>query len=147
MTVYELPQPYDELEHTADVGVRVRGATAEETLARLVLAFTSLVLGDEEPLPSSAAPLLIEIDPADRVGMAVDVLRELLFHFDAHQLLPKRAEVHRFDETTGTAITIGLGRHDPDTHLEAVELKAITWHDAVFEERNGEWIAEIIFDI
>ena len=36
------PQPYEDLGHTADVGVRVRGATAEEALARHVLAFAAL---------------------------------------------------------------------------------------------------------
>jgi SHS2 domain-containing protein len=35
---YALPQPFEDLGHTADVGLRVRGASAGEALARLALA-------------------------------------------------------------------------------------------------------------
>jgi hypothetical protein len=39
---YTLPQPYQQLDHTADVGVVVHGDSPLEALARLVLAYASL---------------------------------------------------------------------------------------------------------
>jgi SHS2 domain-containing protein len=150
MTVYRRPQPYEELDHTADIGVRVEGASAEEALARLVLAFSAVVLGGGEV----AAERSIEVRAAagEPLGMAVDVLRELLFEFDAHELVPASCEVKSFDERRGALLVVEVGAYDPDRHLEAIELKAITWHDAVFERRDsgrpeGGWVAQIIFDV
>src|SRR6185369_166244 len=40
-----LPQPFEDLGHVADVGVAVAGRTAEEALARLVLAYAALLTG------------------------------------------------------------------------------------------------------
>jgi SHS2 domain-containing protein len=42
-----LPQPWEEVPHTADLGIAARGATPEEALARLVLALGALLRSEE----------------------------------------------------------------------------------------------------
>ncbi len=152
-TRYTLPVPFEELDHTGDAGVRVRGRTAEEALARLVLAFADLVtLG----VPAqSVSTRTIEVEPADRAAQAVDVLRELLFQLESHRLVPQACRVERFEPETGARVVVELGRYEPDLHGEGLVLKAVTWHEARFEHdesaagesRAEPWWAQIVFDV
>jgi SHS2 domain-containing protein len=141
---YSLPQPFRDLEHTADVGVAVEGASPEEALARLVLAFASLLTGGEP------VELLREERVAaaggDRAAVAVALLRELLFRFATERLLPGACEVVRLDPGAAE-VAVVFGRHDPERHSEGLDLKAVTWHAARFEEADGVWRAQVVFDI
>jgi len=142
---YALPQPYEDLGHTADVGVRVRGASAEEALARLALALGTLLAGGgtapterEERLSVTGGPGL--------AGTAVALLRELLFRFATERLIPAEVEVHRAD-ANGAETTVGFARYDPERHAEGVDVKAVTWHAARLEPEGGGWVAQAVLDI
>lgn len=139
-----LPQPFEELSHTADAAVRVRGATAEETLARLVCVFGRLLGGTDALTPTEEARL--EVEGGDPVLAMVDVLRELLFRFDAHGRLPASAEVLRLDPER-VVVRVGLAPFDPDRHTEGLPLKAVTLHHARFERTPRGWVAEVVFDV
>jgi SHS2 domain-containing protein len=139
------PQPYEEIDHTGDVGVVVRGATAEEALARLVLAFTEIVTGGGSI--EATGEHRIEVEPSDRATMAIDVLRECLYELDISRMVAVACDVRRFDPATGGEVVLDVGLYDPEALTEGVELKAVTFHAARFEEDNGGWIAQIVFDI
>lgn len=140
-----LPQPFEDLGHTADVGVRVRGRTAEEALARLCLALGALLAGggavgqeDEERIAVAGGPGLS--------GAAVALLRELLFRFATRRAIPAAVEVLRLDEGGAEAL-VRSGRYDPERHGEGEDVKAVTWHRARLEREGGEWVGEVIFDV
>jgi SHS2 domain-containing protein len=141
-----LPQPFEDLDHTADVGVRVRGATPEEALGRLALALGALLAGGapapverEERIAVSAGPALSEV--------AVALLRELLFRFATEHGLPVEIEVLRADER-GAEAAVGFARWDPDRHAEGADVKAVTWHAARLEpDPGGGWVGQAVFDI
>jgi SHS2 domain-containing protein len=142
---YELPQPYRDLDHTADVGVEVEGSSAAEALSRLVLAQTSLLTG--------GAPVAAERDErlrasgGDAASIAVDLLRELLFRFATERTLAAACQVVSFDPRGGAEVVVGIGRFDPAAHAEGLDLKAVTRHGACLEEVEGGWRARIVFDI
>jgi SHS2 domain-containing protein len=149
---YTLPVPFEELDHTADAKLRVRGATPEETLARLVLAFASLVTGSvpaEATLGGSSK--VVEVEPSELASLGVDVLRELFFELDAHRLVPVACCVERCDAERGARVLVDLGRLDPEKHAEGLVLKAVTYHDARFSCDESEapepWCAEVVFDV
>jgi SHS2 domain-containing protein len=142
---YALPQPYEDLGHTADVGLRVRGATAEEALARLTLAFATLLTAGDAPAPLKEDRIAVAGGPG-LAGVAVALLRELLFRFATEGLLPAAAEVHRLDER-GAEATIAFARHDPDRHAEGADVKAVTWHAARLEPEGDGWVAQVVLDI
>lgn len=140
-----VPQTFEDLAHTADVGVRVRGATAEEALGRLVLAFATLVTGGapaegarEERLEVAGGPGL--------AGTAVALLRELLFRLATAREVPVEVEVERADER-GAVASVVFGRHDPEAHAEGADVKAVTWHAARLEREGDGWVAQIVLDI
>jgi SHS2 domain-containing protein len=141
---YTLPQPYQDLDHTADLGLRVRGASAEEALARLALALGTVLTGGEAPSPIAEARLELRGGP-DLAGTAVALLRELLFRFATERLVPAQVEVHRVD-VTGVDAAVGLARYDPDRHAEGVDVKAVTWHAARLEPEGGGWVAQAVLD-
>ena len=140
-----LPQPYEDLDHTADVGVRVRGASPEEALARLVLAFAALAAGGGEVPAEREEVVAVEGGPG-LAGSAVAVLRELLFRLATEGLVPAACEVRRLDGA-GAEVTVAFGRRDPARHGEGVDLKAVTWHAARLEREAHGWVGQVVFDI
>jgi len=142
---YCFPQPFDELDHTADVGVLVRGITADEALARLVLAFAHVLSGGA-PLQAETE-ITIHTGPGDLAAVAVDVLRELLYRFDRDGYVPATCEVRHFDEAEGAEVVIGVTSYDPVAHEEGIDVKAITWHEARFEREGDDWLAQVVLDV
>jgi SHS2 domain-containing protein len=145
MTRHGLPAPYEALEHTADAAVRVEGATSEIALARLVLAMSQLLTGGGPLHPTGERT--ITVDPGDHAGMAVDVLRELLYVFDCEHLIAGACEVRHFEPDRGTQVIVELGPWDPEQHGEGTALKAVTLHEARCERTEDGWSAQVIFDV
>jgi len=142
---YELPQPYLELDHTADVGVAVEGESAEEALARLVFAFGALLSGGA--LAAVAREERIAAAAQGFPAVAVGLLRELLYRFATERVLPGACEVLRLDPA-GAEIRAGLAPWDPERHREGQDIKAVTWHEARFEpDGRGGWRAQLLFDV
>jgi SHS2 domain-containing protein len=141
-----LPQPFEDLEHTADVGVRVRGATPEEALGRLVLAFSTVVTGGA-PVEGRREERVEVPGGPDLAGTAVALLRELLFRLATAREVPVELEVERAD-ARGALAAVTFGRHDPARHVEGSDVKAVTWHGARLDrEGSGAWIAQVVLDI
>ncbi len=142
---YALPQPYEDLGHTADVGVRVRGATAEEALARLALALGTLLTGGVAPGDRLEERVRVAGGPG-LAGTAVALLRELLFRFATERLVPAEVEVLSLDER-GAEASVGFARHEPEERGEGADVKAVTWHAARLERDGAGWVAQAVFDI
>jgi protein archease len=140
-----LPQPYEDLGHTADVGVRVRGASAEEALARLALAFGTLVTGGDAPIAEREERVAVGGGGA-HADAAVALLRELLYRFATERVVPAEVEVHRA-APGGVEATVGFARYDPERHAEGADVKAVTWHAARLEPEGEGWVAQMVFDI
>jgi SHS2 domain-containing protein len=142
---YCFPQPFDELDHSADVGVLVRGMTADEALARLVLAFAHVVTGGGQL--TAMTEIVVKTGPGDLAAVAVDVLRELLYRFDRDGYVPASCEVRCFDESEGAEVVIGVTPYDPVAHEEGIDVKSITWHEARFEREGDDWLAQVVLDV
>jgi len=145
MSTYTLPQPFDELDHTADAGVVVHGATEVEALGRLVLAMSQLLAGGGPVVATHR--LEVSAGPGDRVSMATDVLRELLYWFDCQRQLAASCRVLQLSQEEGAVVEVGLGDYHPATHREGLVLKAVTLHAARFEPEDGGWVAQVVFDV
>jgi SHS2 domain-containing protein len=140
-----MPEPYQELDHTADAGVVVQGETAEAALARLILGLAAMLSGGA-PVPSEH-DIVIVVEPGDRAAMAIDILRELLYRFDCERVIPSECEIRRFDPDAGAEVLVGVGPYDAEAHAEGTVLKAVTLHEARFERRGGQWLAQVVFDV
>jgi SHS2 domain-containing protein len=140
-----LPQPFEDLEHTADVGARVRGATAEEALARLALAQGALLAGGGAVSTERDEWIAVAGD-GELAGTAVAFLRELLYRFATERLIPAACEVLRAG-ADGAEAVVAFGRWDPEVHAEGTDLKAVTWHAARLAPEGDGWVGQIVWDI
>jgi SHS2 domain-containing protein len=141
---YALPQPWEDIAHIADVGVRVRGATAEEALARLVLAFAAVAAGGAPVAPEREERIAVAGGPG-RALAAIALLRELLWRLASERMVPAACEPVRAGED-GAEVRVALGRLDPDRG-EGADVKAVTQHAARFEREGDGWVAQALFDV
>jgi SHS2 domain-containing protein len=139
-----LPQAWEDLGHVADVGVRVRGATAEEAAARLVLALGALLAGGGPSEPVEEARL--SAPGEDATAAAVGLLREVLWRFASRRLMPCACEVHRAGPG-GAEATVAFARWDPERNAEGADVKAVTWHAARLAPEGDGWVGQAVFDI
>jgi SHS2 domain-containing protein len=142
---WTLPQPFEDLGHTADLGVRVRGATAEEALARLVLALAQVLSGGGPVEAEREERIAVAGGPGLALA-AVALLRELLYRFATERLVPAACEPVRLGPDGAEAI-VSFGRHDPARHAEGADVKAVTLHAARFEREGDGWTAQVVLDV
>ena len=70
--------PFEILEHTADIGVRARGDTFEQLLSNLALGVESIALDCERVNPRIAYP--IAVSGEDKESLVVNFLNECAAH-------------------------------------------------------------------
>jgi SHS2 domain-containing protein len=141
---YCLPSPYEELSHTADVGLEARGADAAEACARVALAMAQLQAGGGPVEPREERA--IEARGEDRASLLVDFCRQVLARFYSERLLLAAVELEEIGETRARA-RAWFGPFDPERHGEGVDLKAVTYARAALEPSGDGWRATLIFDI
>ena len=142
---WALPQPFSTLDHAADTGVRVEGASAEEVLGRLVLATGALLAGSGPAAGGEPERLLLEGGP-DLAGTAVAALREVVYRFATGQRFPVACEVLRLD-AAGADLVVHLAPWDVRLHGDGADLKAVTLHAARLEREGAGWVGQVIFDV
>ena len=142
---WTIPQPFETVDHTADTGVRVRGSTREEALARLVLGHAQLLSAGAAP--SATENFSIEVEVGDDLALvAVDALREMNRIFCTRRLIAREVtEVEWSDDTV--QVRVVAGPYDADAHNEGVDIKAVTYHAAEFEPDGDQWVAQVLLDV
>jgi SHS2 domain-containing protein len=130
------------IEHTADVGIRARGASLEETFEAATEGLAT-ILGGWRPAPGEDHRVTIE--PGDLGAQLVDWLSEVIYLQESLDSVIAGVEVERVSEA-GTIGTITLTPR-ADEVLEGTAVKAITYHQ-LRVERDGEgWVAELYVDV
>ncbi len=146
MTELSLPQPYEPLSHTADAGVRVRGATAEETLGRLVLAFAQQCTGGAPAEPATWRSFEVA-GGTDLSVIAVDAVRAIHRVHTTERLIPASVQVSSASPKDGARLRVGFAPFSRERYAEGLDIKAVTYHAARFEPEGGAWVAQLVFDI
>jgi SHS2 domain-containing protein len=135
---------YERFEHTADLGLRIRAATTRQLFAEAGEALLSALVADHGSVrPRIARRFDIEGD--DLEYLLVDWLRELLYVYDAEQIVFCRFDVE-IDERGLTATARGE-TVDQARHMLQHEIKAITYHGLRVQPVEAGWLAEVIVDI
>lgn len=132
---------YEELDHTADVGIRAHGATLDELFAAAAAGMFSLVADLRKVRAVGEVEVRVKAD--DLEALMVRWLSELLFLHETQRLLLKEFDV-RIDgmclEARARGETIDKKRHELKLNI-----KAVTYHRLRVDRKAG--LAEVIFDI
>jgi len=140
----EAPAWLDEIDHTGDVGIVVRAPQLTTLFERAAWGMFGIVtdLGAVRPVESRT----IELEGSDRADLLVRWLSELNYLHLTERILFCRFEIQILRDEHLNATVLGE-RIDPERHTVYTEIKAVTYHGLEIRESDGEWRAQIIFDL
>jgi SHS2 domain-containing protein len=129
---------------TADMGLWARGRSAEELYEGLALAWSSATTDRRRVRGRETRE--IELSASDPVGLAVGFLGRVLTLFQLEGFLLRTAKVRLAGrrKLTLTATLVGEP-FDEERHSRKIEIKAITFHQALFDVPGG--YARLVVDI
>ncbi len=132
---------YEEIDHTADVGIRAFGKTLEDLFAASAEGMFSLIADLSKV--NAVGEVEVRVTAEDRQALMVRWLSELLYLHETQHLLLKEFDV-RLDGLALQALVKGEGI-DRGRHELKLAIKAVTYHGLRVDPDAG--VAEIIFDI
>ena len=138
------PPPFEEIEHDADVALRVRGKTLERLFVNACGGMIELMLDPRRVKPAYFHEVDVQGD--DLEGTLVKWLQEILYVFEVDGFAPCRAEVQSVK--SGRVI----GRLWGEEFTEGVHelrnlIKAVTWHNLKVEQTDDGYEVTIVFDV
>ena len=137
-------KPYTLIDHTADIGLRIRGHNLRQVFARAGFGLFDLITDADKIKTEKSVSFHLKAE--SRGDLFLVWLRELLFTFSAKKLVFKKFIFKKLTEKELHAIATGE-RFDPKLHEQKMEIKAITYHQFKLEKQKSGWIAEVILDI
>ncbi len=127
---------FEILEHTADIGLRARGATLEEAFEEAATALSSVVVEIEDIEPRLSYP--IAASGEDDESLLVNWLSEVLYYLDARRVVLRRFRVEHFGEGRAAGQAWGEPR-DTARHRPKVIVKGVTYHQLKIEQIPDGW--------
>jgi SHS2 domain-containing protein len=132
--------PFEEIEHTADLAMRVRGRDFAELLRHA--AEGMLELSVVEFKQEEGKQISLELTAPDREQLLVIWLEELLYNMEMH------AAAHQ-DFSIEVHEGLRLGATMREVELESIgrQIKAVTFHDLRIITNEDGLEATIVFDV
>lgn len=132
---------YEEIDHTADVGIRAFGTNLAELFVNAAEGMFSLVANLDAVRPVGEVEIRLRAD--DIPTLLLRWLSELLYLHETQHFLFSSFDVSVSD-TTLRALARGE-TIDKTRHELKLAIKAVTRHRLAVDEQKG--VAEVIFDI
>jgi SHS2 domain-containing protein len=134
---------YEILEHTADIGIRVRGNSLSELFWKAIHATVDLLSGGIEIQPLMEKDFSIK---EENVEMAlVGVLEEIIYFFENKLFLPSDCSVSIEEDLY--KINLKGNIVSPEGIKEGTDIKAVTYHKLEIKKVDDKYEATVIFDI
>jgi len=138
-----MEKEFEIVNHTADVGIIAYGADMNQAFANAAKALFSLIteLDDVEEVVHRD----IELTAPDQESLLVEWLNELIYLFDAENIIFKRFDITQLDNTHLKARSYGH-KVDSARHKLKMGVKAATYHMLKIEKSNGSKV-QVLFDV
>ena len=138
-----MEKEFEIIDHTADVGIRAYGADVKEAFANAARGLFSLIteLDDIEEVEYRD----IELTASDQENLLVEWLNELIYLFDAENIIFKRFDITHLSDTQLKARSYG-NKVDSSKHKIKMGVKATTYHMLKIDKSNGVKV-QVLFDI
>ena len=135
---------YEFINHTADLGIKVRGLSLKELFENAARAMFDLIV--DLDTVETRNQMTIEIRGEQFEELLADWLRDLLYRCNGDQYLLKEFKIGKIS-LGGLKARVGGEKLDTSRHSLKREIKAVTYHDLRIRKLNRQWQAQIIFDI
>ena len=145
-------EPFEYLEHTADVKFRARGRSLEVAFENAALAMLGAMID-----PSTVKleeTWTVEMESESLEDLLYQWLSEILYLFEVELAVFSKFEVALEEAEDGWRLSgrIGGERVDPKRHFFETEVKAVTLHQFEIKKEAGEggdevWTAQVVLDV
>ncbi|HHN73903.1 MAG TPA: archease [Acidobacteria bacterium] len=139
------PVPWLEVEHTADAGFEVEAAGVESLFETAAAALFGM-MADLSRVRIEGEPVTVRAEALDLPALLIAWLSELLSVAMSRGLVFGAFEVQQL--ASGWVVGRAWGEElDVERHRFRTEIKAVTHHDLLLEQRDGRWHGRVIVDL
>ena len=132
------------LDHTADLGIMVRGVGIKDLFERTAYAMMKIMVSSKSVEKSKS--LKLSLDGEDLAELMVHWLGEILYLFHGEKKVVSRLEIDSISLSHLDA-TLDTVSFSTDLHEVLCEIKAVTFHQIEVAEKDDQWEAKVIFDL
>jgi SHS2 domain-containing protein len=139
---------FEEIEHTADVGILATGDTLPELMANL--AFGMLHIITAQTYNQYSLKRSVKIEGPSLIDLIVGWLSEINYLLTVNHYLINGIEITNIEQMKGNFILSADLFGQDSTPIESgfeTEIKAVTYHQLICEKRDKEYLGQVIFDI
>ncbi len=138
-----MEKDFEIIDHTADIGIIAYGTDISQAFANAARALFSLIteLDDVEEVLYRD----IELTAPDEESLLVEWLNELIYLFDVENIIFKRFDITRLNNTQLKARSYGE-KVDSSKHKLKIGVKAATYHMLKVDKGDGCKV-QVLFDI
>jgi SHS2 domain-containing protein len=133
-------------EHTADVGLRIRGDDLDDLFRTAAQGVFDYIVANREDVRVAETETVVLHDD-EPPALLVAWLNELIFRFETQHRLYTWFDVHLDEAGRGLQAVIGGEPIDRERHVLDHEVKAVTHHGLSLGREGTGWLAELILDI
>ena len=133
------------LNHTADLGMIVRGKDLQDLFVSGAKALVQLMVKPEKLTPMQEVP--ISVDGQDLTDVFIRWLGEILYLFEGDGLIFHDIMQFKLTDSTWLEAVVFAAPFNPNNDEIIHEIKAVTYHQAYINCTQVGWEARVIFDI
>ena len=132
---------FEEIEHTADWALRIRGRNLSELLINAARGMSSLLVSELADI-SVTQEERVEVEAYDAESLLVNWLSELAYWAEAEGIVFCEFNLQQVTPTHLRAVVRGGHVADLQKHI-----KAVTYHDLEIVETDDGLEATVVFDV
>ncbi|MBM3243319.1 MAG: archease [Candidatus Omnitrophica bacterium] len=135
---------YEVLEHTADIGLRIKGSNLEDLFKNAGLSIFQVSCRKQFTKNKEHKALSVKLNAETLEDLFINWLNELLSLSSANGLIFHRIEIDKIGNNAISASCVGSSI---ENYKVNIEIKAATYHRLKIKEDKGIWQAEVILDV
>ncbi len=135
---------YQIIDHTADLGIIVKGPDVKNLFILTAKAMIDLMV--EGDISDKKVKRDVLVEGEDFPDLMVRWLGEILYLFESENLIVNSIEIKSISPIQLKS-KLDLTNFDPEKHEILREIKAVTYHQISVDKTNDGWEAKVIFDI
>lgn len=136
---------YCVIDHTADLGLKVCGATLEQLYETAARTMISVMVRTQAQSPTETVH--VQIAGGDLEDLLVRWLSEILYYFEGEKKIAVNTSIVSLSPRHLDAI-LHMIPYEPTRHEILSEIKGVTYHQIeVSQKHDMSWEAKVIFDL
>ncbi len=139
-----MPKNYEIFEHTADIGIRVKGKDLKELFKNAGLSIFEISSRRQFTKNKEHTGIIINQKASTLGDLFVNWLNELISISSARGLIFHNINIIKLQDNALKALCTGSSAQNYKINIE---IKAATYHRLSIEEDRDGWKAEVILDV